>query len=327
MFMNVKSFTSVAITFILLVLLPPGVMAAWSETGGETRNESRGVSGDRVKRVFHLETTGSAEGTVTIVCPKGEENLAPELEETVERTAARLEDTYGLGLPPHIVVEIFGSEDHFRMKAPGSFPEWGAGAALSGLNTILLKSPSIHYFRFPIRDILAHELGHLALFRLGIGSGVPLWFHEGFATHIAGEHRFSDHLHLFKAASSGSLIPLESLNRFYPDNPQRVSLAYVESYDAFDYLLQIKGVQGIRELVSSLGKGNDWEESFIGTYGLSSRSFSREWIARTRNRYGWILLLSDRSILWLGLTALVLVAGVVKIWKTQRKKKKWANME
>ena len=321
--MKRKSIITTVIVFVILVILAPGGMTAGSGTGSETGR----VSENRITRVFHLETSGSMEGTVTIVFPKGEENLALELEETVEGTAAKLEGTYGMGLPPHIVVEIFGSEESFRMRAPGSFPEWGAGAALSGSSTILLKSPSIHYFRFPIRNILAHELGHLALFRLGIGGGVPLWFHEGFATHVGGEHHFSDHLHLFKAASSGSLIPLESLNRFYPDNPQRVTLAYVESYDAFDFLLQKKGVGGLRELLSLLREGNDWEDSFMGTYGIGSRSFSREWIARTRNRYGWIILLSDRSMLWVGLTALVLLAGVVKIWKTQRKKKKWENGE
>jgi hypothetical protein len=292
-----------------------------------TAKASEATDGTYIRSKFSIATEAAGEIAFSIGVPEKEKNLLPELEEVAKRTARKLESLYNLGLPRTISVQVFDSENDFLRSAPVTFPEWGAGAALSGSHRILLKSPSIHFFRFPIRKILAHELGHLALFNLDSRRTIPLWFHEGFAMHVSGEERLSDHLQLFKAAVSKNLLPLDRLTASYPPRAQKVALAYIESYNAFDYLLQKKGIEGMEILFSKLREGDDWKDAFTMAFGMSPYAFSVEWLERVRRQYGWILLLGERGMLWSLITALVIFAGVVKFWKIRKKRRSWERME
>ena len=95
-------------------------------------------------------------------------------------------------------------EARYHQLTGGRGPSWGAGIALPGSRTILIRADA-----GDLSTTLRHELAHLVLHG-AIRTRVPRWFDEGYAAFAAGEWDRVEALSLNLAVARGGVPDLRS---------------------------------------------------------------------------------------------------------------------
>lgn len=159
-----------------------------------------------------------------------------------------------------ITVILYNERGFFDVtRAPG----W-AGGLYDGKIRIPIKGAEKN--EKMLKRILYHEYTH-ALIR-SLTHKCPLWINEGMAEYFS----------ISSGIKIGQLIPFNKLNRaFYSKNLKVVALAYMESYSAVSYLIDRYGLYRLKELLLSLGQGNDLKTAFRSIYFISFDQFAKSW--------------------------------------------------
>jgi hypothetical protein len=175
----------------------------------------------------------------------------------------------------------------------------------------------------PLRTILVHELAHVALRRY-LGPGVPRWFHEGYAQLASGSWSGSQAWELRFAILAGRIPSLDSVDLDF--SRQRVSAehAYLLAYTAVDEMYRMGGPGGFEYLLERWHDGGDLDRAVRETYGITLHRFERVWRDHVRERYGWLLMLTQVTAFWAVLTAVLLILGY---WKIRRNRRKLAELK
>ena len=132
---------------------------------------------------------------------------------------------------------------------------------------------------FSTRTILKHELCHLLLHRYihtlprWIDEGVSQWVSGGFAE-LFSENRES---YLRWASISGGLISLNALDTRFPQDEQRLVLAYEESRSIVDYIVSRYGKNGIINILTALKNGKSTQDAVMMSLGIPYPEFEKEW--------------------------------------------------
>jgi hypothetical protein len=215
-------------------------------------------------------------------------------------------------------IYIVGDQDYFQQLIGGSFPDWGAAAALPSLKRIVIKSPDRFNLGRPLPELLSHEYAHLAVAgRVGLSSA-PRWFDEGMAMMVSMEWNWSDNLAMSNAAVFGHFIPLREIdlvNRF-PEG--KAHLAYAESYLALTYLVKQYGVISLNLFLDEIAKGHSVDSALMAATGSDRNGFEQEFRTYLDSRFNFTSLLMDTIYFWMAL-ALVLVVGTVIRYRKRRK--------
>jgi hypothetical protein len=127
--------------------------------------------------------------------------------------------------------------------------------------------------------LLAHELAHALIHQLSKGRA-PLWLHEGLAQQFEGggdEARLSA-LRRIAQGEPPALDAIDSLIR--SPEEERAHRGYVLAWSGVRYLLERRGMGGVREVLRRLGRGESWDAAFQAVYGQPFREFTQEWAAR-----------------------------------------------
>ena len=135
-------------------------------------------------------------------------------------------------------------------------------------NKIMTISPRALMHGYRWLDSLSHEYLHYAIVGLS-GNKAPIWLHEGMARFYETRWRHSELLKgnedyltpsnrtlLVQALEKNKFIGFKKMepSLIYLETPEEVQLAYAEAASAVDFMVQRKGHDGIRELLSELGK-------------------------------------------------------------------------
>jgi hypothetical protein len=189
----------------------------------------------------------------------------------------------------------------------GRLPEWGAGAAFPGTNTIVVVSGRSS------RQVLLHELAHLAL-RNSVRQ-VPRWFDEGYASLAAGEWNRLEALRVNWAVVRGRVPSLRSVNLDLRAGAARAESAYALATTAVLYLRRLGGEEGLRPILRALEAGPGIDGALRNAHAITLDQFETLWQRDLRKRYGWILFLTSFSVFWS-----VVGGGVLVIWARRRKR-------
>jgi hypothetical protein len=103
-------------------------------------------------------------------------------------------------------------------------------------------------------EVLAHELSHIVL-NLRLEEGyidAPLWLDEGLAMYVEGPLETDEQAALDEALTGDKLISVRSLTSF-PGDADQVILAYAQSRDLVDFLVEQGGTSGLRKLLDGIG--------------------------------------------------------------------------
>jgi hypothetical protein len=187
----------------------------------------------------------------------------------------------------------------------GRAPGWGAGIALPGSRTIMIRVDA-----GDPEGTLQHELAHLAL-RRAIRVAVPRWFDEGYASYAAGEWSRMDAVALNLAVLRGDLPDLDALNAALRGSEAQASVAYALAMTAVMEAARRHPDHSLGPLLTLLGQGVPFDTALRRSTGLTMGQFDAAWQKDVRRRYGWLGWFTLGGI-WFVVAIGVLVAAWVR---------------
>ena len=158
---------------------------------------------------------------------------------------------------------------------------------------------------------LPHELTHLLIYRLTGDhyADVPTWLNEGLAETKQARPDPALAGILGTARASNTLLPLASLCQPFPADPAQAQLAYAQSESVVRYMERRYSPGAISGLLAAYAAGNTCEGGVQNALGLSLAQLEHDWLS---DLSGADAAASQASLWpWLGLSAVVLLAGAV----------------
>ncbi len=225
--------------------------------------EARTARGFDQKRLSHFIVSYEGEST---------ESTGRMVLDSLERSRAALISQLGYEPEEPVVVILYSRRSYREMGGP----HWSAGL-FDG--KIRMPVGGLYQLDEQIRSTLHHELVH-AFIHARAGEGAPRWLHEGVAEYMEGT----------RAADGGSLLAQvladgNSFEHCLPTSQCDVRIFYPAAVSLVDYLIQMRGVGGIRDVLSALGEGNDIDQSLRRVVGKEEAALIREWEHFVSRRY------------------------------------------
>lgn len=188
--------------------------------------------------------------------------------------------------PDALRLFVVDGSDAFQASAPGQVPAWGAGLALPGIRTLVVRVDAVGD---PFQT-LRHELAHLAV-RDAIKVRLPLWFDEGYAVVAASELGRMRALELNLALAGGRVPTLRELDRELRAGPVSASQAYALAGTAVQHLARRHPEGTLDALMSRLESGTSFADAVLASTGLTLGQFELAWQRDTKRRYGLLVWL------------------------------------
>ncbi len=255
------------------------------------------------------------------------EAIAVETEEVIK---AAIEDAISLlgdTVSETIAVTIVDTRDEFRRQTRGAVPDWGVGCAIPSRNEIVVLSPLASEYEQSFGEIVRHEWAHIAL-RHKVGRGyLPRFIDEGFAMNFADQWGSGYAVTLAKAQLTGSLFPLQNIDRVNFFNSSQAQIAYAQSHAAVAYFYSSYGEKTFLLLMEELRRGASLEHAMENTIGASFIIFEEEYRKYIKDNYNWYLIFFDMTFLWIGLALLIVFGFLLKKKKGRDTIKRWEEEE
>jgi hypothetical protein len=192
--------------------------------------------------------------------------------DALERSRATLISRLGYEPEEPVVVILYSRRSYREMGGP----HWSAGL-FDG--KIRMPVGGLHQVDDQIRSTLHHELVH-AFIHARAGERAPRWLHEGVAEYMEGTRASEQGNLLAQVLAEGN-----SFEHCLPTAQCDVRIFYSAAISFVDYLIQIRGVGGIRDVLSALGEGNDIDASLRKVLGKDEGALIREWEHFVGRRY------------------------------------------
>lgn len=261
----------------------------------------------------------------------------PEARQKIQRLieiadATRQELSSRLGAPVlgELHVRIARTAGEMTTLAPSNapYPKYATGVAYPDLRLVLITLDPRHpNERHDIVQTFQHELAHVALYDAVKGHDVPRWFNEGFAVFVSGEGSIPRLQTLWTATLAGNIIPLERLERSFPDDAILASIAYAEAADVVRYLVRTQEQYRFDGLVERIARGMDFDQALLGAYGIDRMSLESEWREDIARRYTFWPVLTGSTALWVGIVGLFFWAYRRRRVRDRRILERWRREE
>lgn len=239
-------------------------------------------------------------GEVLAVARKADLSLAISLAE--EADAPRTWSGLGRMVPGQIRLIVVRGEGAADSMVRGRTPSWGAGFALPGARTIVIRAD-----KGDPRQTLMHELAHFALHD-AVRTRVPLWFDEGYAAVAAGEWDRIDALRLNLTVARGNVPDFDQLDRALRGGESTAQAAYALAASAVAMLARRHPDHSLAPLLDRLKSGEGFGPAVLATTGSPLGRFEVEWRKDVRRRYGLLVWFAAGGM-WLVLSGIVLLGG------------------
>jgi hypothetical protein len=257
-------------------------------------------------------------GTVRVLHAPRHRSLAREVLASATRPMAL--PGFGEGaVPDSATIVLAPTPAAFAEATGGGAPEWAGGIAIPALRRIVLPVyPSAGVRQEEAALVLRHEVAHLALAERLPGR-IPRWFNEGYAEVASGAWDVEGAWQLRLAILLGRLPPLDSLSLDWPRDAGGARFAYLLSATAVEHLRRLGGERGFTLLMRNWQETGDFEPALRMTYGMTLGHFEDSWAKDVRNRYGWLLALSNVAVVWVAASLLLLVAWFPRRRRNRRR--------
>jgi hypothetical protein len=145
---------------------------------------------------------------------------------------------------------------------------------------------------------LAHALAHVALDEVLDDRPVPLWFHEGYAAHVAGDGRSTRARILVMAALQQRLLSISDMNARFPVDAPESSLAYAHAADLTRFLSDKPNQNKFKVLLEKRRGGEPFDVAFEAAYGLRLSMLEDDWHRNMARRYGFLPVFLGAMAVW-----------------------------
>lgn len=194
-------------------------------------------------------------------------------------------------------------------SAARSTPTWIAGYAFSADGiAILFPERTPTYPDSTFEELVLHEVGHILVARASASRPLPRWFNEGLALFIGRPWRLEDRSRLTWALLSGRQVDLSRLEPYFHSDRVAAGHAYALAGAFVQDLVRRRGGESIARILAGVGAGASFEEAFRRAVGVDLARAETSFWGRHTFWYRWIPILTSSLTLWLGVTALALVA-------------------
>lgn len=129
-----------------------------------------------------------------------------------------------------------------------------------------------------IERTLRHEYGHVLVSQLS-RNRAPVWLNEGVAIWCEEERDGDRADWAYRTLSGEVLFPLRELEgSFTRLHPERVHVAYAQSYLAVRSLVEASGGRNMHDLLAALGEGKSLDDAFQSIYSRSLAGFESRFV-------------------------------------------------
>jgi hypothetical protein len=261
--------------------------------------------------------------------PSVRERIEPLITEA-DHVRHDLADRLGQQVLKSVRVDIARTAGEMETLAPAGapYPPYAEGVAYSELGLVLLTlNPRYANPNYDLKQVFRHELAHVALHDAVGDHDVPRWFNEGFAVLASGETSFDRMWELYTATLSDRLIPLSEVERSFPSDETKATVAYAEAVDVVRFLVRRQEAHRFRSLIQNLREGHSLDHATRQAYAIDLKTLEYEWREDVAKRYTFWPVLFSGTAVWavaLGLFALG--------WRKRRKRarvtlERWARDE
>jgi hypothetical protein len=230
----------------------------------------------------------------------------------------------------HVDVRLARSQEDMNALAPVGYPppRYAVGVAYSALHLVIisLRDPKTAE-AVDLPEVLKHELVHVGLFDATQGHHIPRWFNEGLAVNLSGESHVARLRALWDATLSKTLIPLDDLDKSFPDDAQKVGIAYAESADFVRFLMRDEDRARFGSLIERVRKGAPFDRALSDAYSDSTRKLEYQWHEELEKRFSFWPMLTGSSMLWAIIMGMLVVAWVRRRRKSKETLARWAKEE
>jgi len=242
-------------------------------------------------------------------------------------TIARLTESMDAPpLPPANLYLVSGAD----APAPVSsiMPEWAAGIAVPGLDTIVIRADRVGpYGQRQLQGVFAHEVAHMLMdLAAGRGAGaMPSWFNEGVAANLARDGEWMEFLYLWVSPVASSSRPLSTLEACFGSmgTPALRRAAYAGSYSFVRFAIARHGPRLPARVLSGLASGLGFERSWAAAAGTTLLEDEAVWSSSIRGSRRWFAILTSSFALWMTITLLLLLAYRIKRVRSRRIMEAW----
>lgn len=261
--------------------------------------------------------------------PSSRERIEP-LIAAADEAKRDLEEWLGTSVLARVRVDVARTPGEMATLAPrgAPYPEYASGVAYPELGLVLLTlTPRYQNESFDLTQVFRHELAHVALEDAVGPHPIPRWFNEGFAVMASGETSFERMYTLSNATLWDKLLPLREVERSFPMDETKASVAYAEAADVVRFLVRREDRHRFRALVRELRTGRSLDHAAREAYGVDLVSLEHEWREDVAKRYTFWPILCSGTLVWVGVLGLF-VWG----WRKRRARSKatlarWARDE
>lgn len=220
--------------------------------------------------------------------------VAPGLE-TMEKTYAALAEDLGFRPKHKVIVEIYPRLEDLagatgltieNLKTSGVI-------AICKYNRLMVTTPRVSPLGYAWRDTLNHEYVHLAISTVS-RNHTPVWLHEALAKfheerwrkNRGGQLEESSESLLARALREDKLVSLDEISpsMAYLPSQEHTALAFAQVLTMAQYLFDLKGQEGIQNLLLALAEDADLDNAFLKVYGFDVKGFERKWRQTMRRK-------------------------------------------
>jgi hypothetical protein len=225
-------------------------------------------------------------------------------------------------------VYVASSDAEFLELQPGRAPQWAGGTAYPSLGMIFLKTPGASGpGAKPITQVLEHELVHILLGRVFLPHEPPQWLQEGLAQVLAGELGPQTTTTLARGmATPGGLLPLDGLDRGFPEDASRAQVAYAQSAHFLGWVRSEYGDDSLQVLVREIASGASTGAAVRRATGEALDDVEQAWkrtLSPARGVPLWLSVIGSTDAWW----ALTGLLGLGAVFMARRRyKRRLANM-
>ncbi|HVP36980.1 MAG TPA: peptidase MA family metallohydrolase [Terriglobales bacterium] len=249
--------------------------------------------------------------------------LKQEVESAALKSYAQISAFIEDSLTHPVTIYIAENNSDFKSKLGSDFPDWGIGAAVSGHNLIVLKSPAKFRYNRPYSEVLEHELAHIFMDKETGNATPPRWLDEGFAMLESREWQIGQDILIVRAVFTNSIIPLSQIEDLNSFSNSQAELAYTESYLAVSYFLDQYGKESFFRLLNYLSTGQALDLAFSKATGESYIGFQAGFVDFLKKKYNWLAFLGDNILFWLVLAFLLVFLYFMKRYYNRKTIKRW----
>jgi hypothetical protein len=228
----------------------------------------------------------------------------------------------GLATPGPAIRIVLADE---RSELAHHAPSWVAGYAMGAMSTIVLfpaRVPS-----YPDRNLEAlviHEVTHVLVSRAVSGRELPRWLDEGLATVAAREWALEDRARTAVALIGYRPHSVAEVDDGFSGDAAAAARAYALSAAFVRFLLQQYGAATTARLLGSVAADVPFDEAFRRATGVALAEAEESFFRREAFWGTWVPFLTSSTALWIGITALALLAIRSRRQRDADLRERWA---